>query len=363
MKLIYQSERVVRQSIARAKREESRRVKHRIWLKNKRRKHQGIPKYELTKINSHNRSYWDYEHVKAPDNFSLICNHEEVIKFISIIENNFNSNKKVFVILRNVINIDYGAIVVLLSIMVKFSTSKISFDGDFPRDNDIKHKLAKSGFFDNLFRTFEYSERYEIHSKKKDSIYTHAYKSVDSDLGAKIISAATETIWGETRRCQGVQRALVELMQNTNNHASIEKQGEKHWWLSVNHDKTQHKVSFSFVDFGVGVFKSLDNKGPKSKFHEWTKKIFGKLEYKNNADLLRLIFEGKLHQTVTGKPYRGKGLPGIAEAEKRNQLSHLIVITNNVYADVENEMFKLINIPFNGTFVYWELGESNESCK
>ncbi len=301
--------------------------------------------------------------MEAPVNLSLISNHEDVIKFISTIETNFNEHKKVYVVLKNVTDIDYGAIVVLLSIMVKFSSNRIPFNGDFPKDEKTFLKIAKSGFFDNLLTTFKAAERYEISSKTKDGIFTHAYKSVESELSAHIISAAAETIWGEVRRCQGVQRTLVELMQNTNNHAAIGKQGEKHWWLSVNHDKELRKVSFSFVDFGVGVLKSLDNKDHSSKFFGWAKKLLGKLVYTNNADLLRLIFEGKLHQTVTGKPYRGKGLPGIAETGKRNQLSNLVVITNNVYVDIENESYKLINIPFNGTFVYWEIGETNESCR
>ena len=68
----------------------------------------------------------------------------------------------------------------------------------------------------------------------------------------------------------------LELMQNTNNHASLKVFGEKHWWLSVNYDKDNNKVKFSFVDFGMGIFKSLENKNSKSKIYG----IIGKL--KNN---------------------------------------------------------------------------------
>jgi hypothetical protein len=204
------------------------------------------------------------------------------------------------------------------------------------------------------------SEQYDLVQKGEGGIYTHANKNVDSSLGSRIIQKASETIWGKSRRCQGVQRVLLELMQNTHNHASLQIQGEKHWWLSVNHEHVSNKACFSFVDFGVGVFASLNNKPPKSKWGQWKEKMAGL--FRNESDLLKLILDGKLHETVTGKKYRGKGLPGIADVMRRGHISRLHVITNKVYADVEQEHYRLLKSSFNGTFVYWELDSKNRSC-
>lgn len=303
-----------------------------------------------------------YKKVKAPEDFSFKGNPEKVIEFLNKVKDCFDSKQKIFVVLEAVRKIDYDAIVVLFSIMIRFKSQKIPFNGDFPKEKVAKEILTQSGFFKNLFKQFRDEERYSVKTENDHSIHTHAFKNVDSELGAKIIEQATKTIWGEVRRCQGAQRTLLELMQNTNNHASFDKEGDKHWWLSVNHDKKNKKVSFSFVDYGVGVFKSLSNKQEGSKFFKAIDKMIERFKYGNNADLLKLVLNGELHKTVTGEHYRGKGLPGIREAMKRNQISNLIVVTNNVYSNVLNDEYRILNANFTGTFLNWELNLNNISC-
>ena len=313
--------------------------------------------------NQERKKYFGYERIYAPELFSFLKNPEGVSAFISTLKRHYDKRKQVFIILKEISEIDYGAIVVLLSILVKFKANNIKFNGDYPDEPMAKSLLSKSGFIESLFRPFRQEDRYEILAKSTNGIHTHAWKDVDSALGAEIIKTASLTIWGDVRRCQGVQRALIELMQNTNNHAVITRTGEKHWWLSVNHNTRTKKVSFSFVDFGVGVFTNLESKNRSSKFFGWTKKLSKLYKYGNNAELLKLILEGHLHQTVTGKHYRGKGLPGIAEAFQRNQISKLHIISNNVFCDLENNDYRMLKESFSGTFVYWEIGETNENCK
>jgi hypothetical protein len=45
-------------------------------------------------------------------------------------------------------------------------------------------------------------------------------RTVDSELGEDIIKSASTTVWKERRRCPGVQRTLIELMQK---HYSSDK--------------------------------------------------------------------------------------------------------------------------------------------
>lgn len=303
-----------------------------------------------------------YKKVKAPEDFSFKGNPERVIGFLNKVKECFEKKQKIFVVLEAVKKIDFDAIVVLFSVMIRFKSQNIQFNGDFPKEKTARAILTKSGFFKNLFKHFRDEDRYTVKTENDHTIHTHAFKNVDSELGAKIIEQASKTIWGEERRCQGAQRTLLELMQNTNNHASFEKEGDKHWWLSVNHDKKNKKVSFSFVDYGVGVFNSLSNKQEGNKFFKAIEKMVEKFNYGNNAELLKLILNGDLHRTVTGEYYRGKGLPGIREAMRRNQISNLVVVTNNVYANIANEEYKLLNSNFTGTFLNWELNINNISC-
>jgi len=257
------------------------------------------------------------------------------------------------------VGLNYDALVVLLSIMVNFKARGIEFNGDFPRNKKARSLLKRSGFFEYLYGSFVMSDKYDLPTKSR--IHTLAMKNVDSALGAQIISEASLTIWKSKKRCHGVQKTFLELMQNTNNHATIGVPGSKHWWLSVFHLEKEKKVAFSFVDFGVGIFNSLKNKPVQNKWFGWFEKMKTKFSFSNDADLLKLILAGELHSTVTMKPFRGKGLPGLKLALDRNQISNLHIISNTVKADVKNDKYSIINQNFSGTFVYWELNETNEN--
>lgn len=86
------------------------------------------------------------------------------------------------------------------------------------------------------------------------------------------------------------------------------------------------------------------------------------LKIGTNADILRLILDGTLHRTATGKQYHGKGLPGISKVLERGQISNLNIITNDVHADLKKGEFHIMPKAFSGTFVYWELTKDNFNC-
>lgn len=314
---------------------------------------------ESIRIFKRRRKYFDYSFIKAPEKFSFIKEPEKFSKFINKVKKCYKRDKKVFINLDYVTFIGYDALVVLLSILIRFKASKIGFNGSIPLLPEPQRILIESGFLDNLYRQIGDSDRYKL--LKGGTISTHAYKKVDSELTSEIISNASEHIWGEIKRCPGVQKALVELMHNTNNHAEHTTKGNKHWFLSVQHIKKEKRVCFSFVDFGVGIFDNLDNKGRDSKWYNWDTHLLKLFKWSNNSELLKLILQGDLHTTVTKKSYRGKGLPGIHDVLKRNQFNNLHIITNDVFADVGAKNFNKMKNKFSGTFVYWELTGDNHN--
>ena len=161
--------------------------------------------------------------VKAPEVLSFVRNPEEVSKFISQLRECFDKKKPVWVMLKYVKEIDYDGITVLLSVMVRFKAKRIQFNGDFPLDKEVRKTLEEAKFFDHLLKgEFHDEDTYALTSKSL--ILTHAMRTVDSQLGQKIIEAASQTVWGNKRRCPGIQRTFIELMQNTNNHASLERE-------------------------------------------------------------------------------------------------------------------------------------------
>lgn len=301
------------------------------------------------------RTFASYKRIEAPQCLSMIENAEGSLAFISELEKSLKQKEKVFVVLKNVEKIASGAIVVLLSIMIQFKNKGVKFNGDKPKNAVARQNLENSGFFENLY--LNEGDVYSI--KGSSAIFTHADKVVDSKLSNELIHKVSELIWGQPYRCTGVQQVYIELMQNTNNHASLHGPNEHHWYTTVTYNKEKNKASFSFIDYGVGIIQSI-NKNEKGKFWKDLSRIINILKPKNDGDFLRLLLDGSVHKTATGKYYRGKGLPGVFKAFKDNKISNLVIITNNAFADCSKESYKTLSNKLEGTYIYWELNYNNK---
>jgi hypothetical protein len=292
--------------------------------------------------------------VVAPKTLSLIRDPEGTAAFVSQLKTLFDARRPVFVDLSGVKNIDYGGLTVMLSAIVRFRSKRIRFNGNYPQETIAKKLLVESDFFDLLLNG-KFKDRDEYRLKGGSSILTHAKKKVDAELGAAIVAEAAKTVWSEPRRCPGVQRTLIELMQNTLNHAAPKGEGDRHWWVSVYHHAGRERVTFSFVDYGVGVFASLARKAKGHPLYGVLDSLVQRVKHGKNAEVLKLIFEGELHRTVTGKYYRGKGLPTIYGALQKGQFTNFTMVTNRVYFDSRRNEYRMLNNEFPGTFVSWEL--------
>lgn len=302
-----------------------------------------------------------YKSIVPPKKFSFIENTEEVIEFVNKLDHCIRNKEPVSVHLQDIQDLDYSAITVLLSMMFNFKSKNIRFRGFHPKNVLLKEKLEKSGFIKNLYKNIKgESDDYEI--GEPNQIFTQANKIVNSNIGINITKEVGKTLHGrENLAFKGMQRVLVELMNNTNNHANKKQPGSEYWWLSVNHNKQEKKVTFVFVDYGVGIFESFKNKPKGNKWENITSKL-GVL-FQNKPLLLRKVLEGELHKTVTGEHFRGKGLPGIKQVQDRGQIDCLTMITNDVFANVKQENYKKLKKNFSGTFVYWEMNKNSKYNK
>lgn len=307
--------------------------------------------------NRERQKYWDYEFIKAPTHFSLIDNTEEMLRFIAALNKAFDKRRKVYVRLHNIKSMSDDAIVLLLSNVLEFKNAKIDFNGSRPTNLAIAKRLEKSGFFDILYGNnkdayWNSGDSFSINRDK--SMYTHATKNVDSELTSNLIENSATYLWGEKRRCRGVQRIFLELMQNTNNHASRHP-GEKYWWVNISLLNNPKRIGFSFIDYGMGIFTSLNTKGTNNKFYDWINKIKNLCNPEDHYEVLRLMMLGDFHNTVTGHSYRGKGIPGIYNEIAKGAITKLVIISNDAYANTEDKDYHKLNNSLKGTFVYWEI--------
>lgn len=335
----------------------------RKWRNKKFRENQGISKEELYRRNREQKLFGFYKHISAPQRFSLINNPNEVLAFIEKMEQAFAQKKATYIKLRNVKTMTDDAIVLLLSKALEFKEKGIPINGNNPIDKIIRTRIENSGFFNILYDTKK-NPGYELKDgsfvvKSDKTMYTHGTKNVDAQLTHRLIGESSQHLWGQKRRCRGVQRIFIELMQNTNNHAS-RKPGEKYWWINISKQNNPKRIGFSFIDYGMGIFKSLETKSIGNKFFDWANKLVGKCNTDLHYEVLKLMMQGDFHQTVTGKPYRGKGIPGIYNEIRKNSITKLIIISNDAYANATSDDFFELQYPLDGTFVYFEV---DNNCK
>ncbi|MBQ4900318.1 hypothetical protein KB559_15890 [Paenibacillus sp. Marseille-P2973] len=323
---------------------------HKRWKRQKLRREQGLSKTFLKHKNE------GFVYVTVPSQFSFLKNTKAVLQIINKLDTLLRDKKKVYVNLENVTEIDNGAITVLLSKMTEFRLDKVEFNGNFPKDRTSKGLLISSGFLDHLNSSHLgtlFNESPENVYGKRNQFITKPGMKVISSLAGWICERTSDTL--EQRETnKGLYRILIELMHNTHNHAATNKE-EKAWWLTVHHDRMNKRVSFVFLDFGVGIFESLKSKPETSKLTGIYIKMMEIMKINKHSEMLESILKGKVHKTITGLDYRGKGLPGIYEASKRGFVTNLNIITNDVVADVSNDYYGSLDCNFKGTFLYWEI--------
>lgn len=328
-----------------------RKLAYKRWRRQKLNKEIGLGKEEKRRKNE------GYIDVVAPTHFTFLKDTKAVLEIVDKLDTLLREKKKVYVKLENVVEIDNGAITVLLSKMTEFRRKKVVFNGNVPKDKNSKTLLLSSGFLDHLNSNYYsgilFNESPKYVYGKRNQIITKPGTKVMSKLAGWICETVADTL-GQSDTNKGLYRTLIELMQNTHNHAAPNLE-EEAWWLTVNHDKKNKKVSFVFLDFGVGIFESLKNSPETSRFHGIYIKIKERMKYGDHSGMLEAILKGKIHKTITGLDYRGKGLPGIYEASERGLVENLNIITNDVVADVSNDNYEKLNINFTGTFLYWEI--------
>ena len=331
----------------------------------RRRRRRGLIGVSTKRIKGQNEFYTRHNRlaitVVAPAVFSFVRDPEGVSAFINRLKQCLDRNIPVWVGMRRVKEIGYDGITVLLSVMCRFRARGLDFNGDHPDNRAAKRVLEQSGFFDHLKDpSLSSTENFEIAGQ--GSIMS-SRSTVDPPMGERTVQAASKTVWGQVRRAQGCYRVLIELMHNTHNHAYRAGAEDKHWWVSVQNIEGGNRACFSFVDYGVGVFYSLQHKEKAHPLYNVVMQLFEELMHGTNAEILRAIFAGQLHRTSTGQSHRGKGLASIHRELERNGISNLVMISNDVYYNSDGEEYRILENPFDGTFVYWELRKSNRSLQ
>jgi hypothetical protein len=278
--------------------------------------------------------------LQFPVTFSFVRNPNETIEFLAEFER-VASKSNVTLDLQNVSDITIEAITVLTASVRKVKLTRVS--GNLPLDAQPRDILLQSGFLEHV----KHSQQLGVSGMGKMS--HQESKRVEGVLAQKLIHRVTGALTGKAVPCQPAYRALIECMSNTCDHAARTKLESETWWATGYADAKRKAGCFAFFDTGVGIFESR-KLGTIRNAYSVVSRLIG---IKNNCDILRDILLGKV-ESSTGLKYRGKGLPSMYNAVQAGRIKSLVIVSNEVFADVGQWRFDILKTKFRGTLLYWE---------
>ena len=296
-----------------------------------------------------------HENCLAPDNFSLLHNTEEVIKYFLDAKKTLHNNIPVFFDLSSVKEMGPETLLYLCAtVNDKIYTAETALKGNAPSNGELKQLFVRAGFFN--FVVPESNQQKYTEDIYGEIIHKITRKKVEAELAGKVCESAIEHTFGKNpQKNMSVLPILIECMSNTREHANYGKGYDIYnWWLLAYKDPSSKITRFCILDIGVGIFGSLER-----KYNDKT--LSGKLlrtfQPNKNMDTLKKIFEGE-QISVTKRKERGRGLNHIHNLVKNDiNIKNFTLISNDVIAIIDKEKVSINKLEnnFYGTLFYWEL--------
>lgn len=237
-----------------------------------------------------------------------------------------------------------GIALLLKHIADKRLTGNTRIIGTEPIDIPSRERLITSGFYRHVR-----SPRGRVDHTNDMFVLARKSEQVDNAIAAKVRKEATSWLYARERKLPALYASLIECMANTRNHAhgGSKNSARETWWLAVSRDPLRRTISVAFIDTGVGLFESVKIRGVIDRFKM-------RVGLYTNIDVLKDLLLGQI-TSRTGLPYRGKGLPKIYNYLLRGDFSKLVIVANDVYADVGAGVYRNVSPSLDGTFIYWEI--------
>ncbi len=255
--------------------------------------------------------------------------------------------KNVVVDLSKVQEMTPDAVAVLLAMIQHCRIVGARMSGNAPENPKAREMLNNSGFRSHVASAPGFAG---VPSKGRIGKFA---KSRETSADRYSQSLALELIRFATLQLTGIEQhhgpsysVFGEAMLNTLNHAAKLGEPKEPWWASVYYDQERKRACFTFLDQGVGIFRS-HTLTANLKFQT----LVGMLD---QAQILEKIFNGEIPSS-TRIPGRGNGIPEMYESCKAGRIRNLTVIANKACGEAEPDRYTVLSEPFEGTLLYWEI--------
>ena len=294
-------------------------------------------------LNNTQRGYC--QKIVAPADFDLVKNPHGVMEFFKEIKFCFLNNIPVEIDMEHITTLSLNALLYLIAIMQnnKLKGRLFSIRGNTPADSTCKKLFESSGFY-NYVRQ---------HNASALEIDDHAILRITSnnivstDVLIKLCNFITECLGYGKSKTRPVYEVIVEMMQNTFDHAYENKRCDsERWFVSAKYDADLKEIEIAFLDTGYGI--------PATAKKRFLEKILDKIDIMSENQIIFSALKGDF-RTKTEQQWHGKGLPEIYNKYKSGILKELTILSGKGYVNLtKNEKFDLPN-KFEGTLYSWKL--------
>lgn len=326
----------------------------RVKYQNKRR----TKNWKKTKINNIRLRYFILDKLKknskksildypAPQNFSFVNNTNEVLTYFNDVRDFIKEKQSVNLNISEITHLTPDTITLLMAKLSEKESRKVVLHGNAPVNPTLKKMFIESGLYNYV------NSMGKKQVSQKNKLWKHSTNNeVKGEMTADAIKACKDLfkLKGINYDTDSLYNLLVEAMSNTMNHADG-KISNLDWWLYYYLDEENNTLKFSFIDLGIGIFKS-------ASFNSY--KNIVKHVYQGNLLLVKPFLEGKIISSrKTDKEISGKGVQQIIDCAKLHEFKKFIIISNDVKIDVKSKDGEEISDNFEGTFIYFEISSNN----
>lgn len=281
----------------------------------------------------------------SPKNFSLIQNTDEVLGYFELARKHLNKDDNVTLDISNVETLTPDSVALMVA-----SINNEQFMGDgiitgnAPTKPDLKKLFTESGFYEHVRTNGKF---------KKDEnglLHKETHQKVEPEVAKLAILRGLKHVFASKKVDLGAMYdILIECMSNTNSHADLRREGTCYWWLYVYNDPDARTSTYTFLDLGVGIFKSATVEGFVSK----ARKAAGLYP---NIDIVDDLLAGNIKSRAKkDRDIRGKGIPQIVANAKSDYFRSFYIIANDVKINLKTGEREQLQHPLNGTLLCWTL--------
>jgi hypothetical protein len=287
---------------------------------------------------------------EAPIDFSFLNNTNEIVNYFNQIKNYVYENQPVNIDISNITNLSPDIIILLISTLKDKRSMQVGLSGNAPKIPHLNKTFLESGLYNFV----------KSKGKKKVSdinkLWQHSTNNqVKGEIAGEAVDICKRLFFENNMNydTDNLYNLLVEAMSNTINHAD-KKISHINWWLYYFIDKNAQTIKFSFIDLGIGIFKSANFDSYRNYFS---------LLVAGNSLLVKPFLEGKIISSrENDNEISGKGVRQIINCAQNPEFVNFTIITNDQKINVKEKSSESLNSNFEGTFINFEISyKSNDN--